>query len=68
MVRTNEYKLVVFHGEDIGELYDLRQDPGEHENRWADPAYQAVKGEMLLKLCDRMAETVDPLPPRLAPW
>lgn len=45
MVRTNEYKLVVFHGEDRGELYDLRQDPGEHENKWADPAYQAVKGE-----------------------
>jgi arylsulfatase len=68
MVRTHEHKLVIFHGEDIGELYDLRQDPGEHNNKWADPAYDAVKSELLLKLCDRMAGTVDPLPLRIAAW
>jgi arylsulfatase A-like enzyme len=68
MVRTRAYKLVVFHGEEVGELYDLRQDPSEHDNKWADPAYNAVKGELLLKLCDRTAETVDPLPERLAKW
>jgi arylsulfatase len=68
MVRTREYKLVVFHGEEVGELYDLRQDPSEYDNKWADPAYSTVKGELLLKLCDRTAETVDPLPKRLAPW
>ncbi len=68
MVRTREHKLVVFHGEEMGELYDLRQDPGEHDNKWADPAYREVKGELLLELCDRMAETVDPLPLRVAPW
>ncbi len=68
MVRTQDHKLVVYHGEDTGELYDLRQDPGEHDNKWADPSYRAVRGELLLRLCDRMAETVDPIPPRIAPW
>ncbi len=68
MVRTQTHKLVVFHGEDINELYDLRNDPGEHDNRWDDPAYQSVRSELLLKLCDRMAETVDPLSVRYAPW
>jgi arylsulfatase len=68
MVRTREHKLVVFHGEETGELYDLSQDPGEHDNKWANPAYESIKGELLLRLCDRMAETIDPLPPRVAPW
>ncbi|MGH8501198.1 MAG: sulfatase-like hydrolase/transferase [Gammaproteobacteria bacterium] len=68
MVRTHAHKLVAFHGEDTGELYDLEQDPGEHQNRWADPACQTIKRKLLIKLCDRMAETVDPLPPRVAPW
>jgi len=68
MVRTQTHKLIAFHGEELGELYDLAQDPGEHENRWDDPAYETVKRELLVRLCDRMADTVDPLPPRVAPW
>ena len=68
MVRTPTHKLIAFHGEELGELYDLTQDPGEHENRWGDPAYETVKRELLVRLCDRMAATVDPLPPRTAPW
>jgi arylsulfatase len=68
MLRTREHKLVVFHGEQTSELYDFKQDPGEHDNKWVDPAYRAVKSELLLKLCNRMVETVDPLPLRVAPW
>jgi arylsulfatase A-like enzyme len=68
MIRTRRHKLVVFHGEELGELYDLEQDPGEHDNKWRDPAYQTVKRELLLKLCDRTAQTIDPLPPRVALW
>jgi arylsulfatase A-like enzyme len=68
MVRMERYKLVVTHGLNTGELYDLKQDPFETFNRWDDPAYGAVKLEMFQRLCDRMAWTVDPLPPRVAPW
>ncbi|MBN2583440.1 MAG: sulfatase-like hydrolase/transferase [Planctomycetes bacterium] len=68
MVRTATHKLVVQHGQEVGELYDLQNDPGETRNLWNDPAAAAVKIEMLKRLTDRMAWTVDPLPPRLAPW
>jgi arylsulfatase A-like enzyme len=64
MVRTTTHKLTVAHGLGTGELYDLREDPGEHVNRWDDPALLDVKCELLRRLCDRMAWTVDPLPRR----
>ena len=43
------YKLTVYRDADYGELFDLAADPGELCNRWADPAYQAVKAHLLLK-------------------
>ncbi len=68
MVRTHEHKVVVYHGHDLGELYDLRADPEETFNHWDDPDYAPVKASMMKRVTDRMAETVDPLPPRLADW
>ena len=47
---------------------DIPADPQETTNRWIDPAYQLVKMEMLQRLCDRMAWTVDPLPVREGRW
>ncbi|MDD9954836.1 MAG: DUF4976 domain-containing protein [Anaerolineaceae bacterium] len=64
MLRTETHKLVVAHGLEAGELYDLEADPQETHNRWQDPAYAPVRMELLQRLCDRMAWTVDPLPPR----
>ena len=68
MVRTDRHKLVVSHGDGSGELYDLASDPNETRNLWSDPASAPVKMEMLQRLCDRMAFTVDPLPLRRAAW
>ncbi len=68
MVTTRRYKLALYHGIGEGELYDLEADPAETHNLWAAPEYAAVKLEMLERLCDRMAWTVDPLPERLGPW
>jgi arylsulfatase A-like enzyme len=68
MVRTDHYKLAVMHGLEVGELYDLKRNPNETHNRWNDPAYVPVKLEMLERLCNRMAWTVDPLPLRQGPW
>jgi arylsulfatase A-like enzyme len=68
MVRTERFKLTVDHPTSTGELYDLESDPGETDNLWTDDGYAAVKTEMLLRLCNRMAWTVDPLPPRRAAW
>jgi len=68
MLRTDRHKLVVVHGKEPGELYDLKADPTETDNRWDDPACRAVKVDLLRRLSDRMAETVDPLPAPTAPW
>ncbi|HWL54922.1 MAG TPA: sulfatase-like hydrolase/transferase [Chthoniobacteraceae bacterium] len=67
-VRTREFALSVVHGIDDGELYDLRHDPAETCNLWRDPAYLAVKAGMLKLLCDRQAETIDPLPKAEGPY
>ena len=66
--RTQRYKLTVAHGQPTGELYDLGNDPREHRNLWSDPTMLPIRAELLQSLCDRMAFTADPLPPRTAPW
>jgi arylsulfatase A-like enzyme len=68
MVRTERHKLVVAHNLGTGELYDLVEDPTETVNRWDGPGYAAVKTDMLVRLANRMAFIVDPLPERIAPW
>lgn len=68
MLRTETHKLVVTHGLATGELYDLVEDPIEQCNLWDDPAQTQLKCELLRRLCDRMAWTVDPLPPRNGPF
>ena len=68
MVRAANAKIVVDHANGCGELYDLNSDPGEHRNLWNDPSAGALKTDMLVRLCHRMAWTVDPLPPRQANW
>jgi arylsulfatase A-like enzyme len=62
-VRNREYALSCVHGEDAGELYDLKNDPTETRNLWFEPSASAAKIRMLKRLCDRMAQTIDPLPP-----
>jgi arylsulfatase len=66
MIRTAGHKLVAFHGLAAGELYDLEKDPGEHVNLWNSPDHVGVKAAMLVRLTDRMAWTVDPMPARVA--
>lgn len=68
MVYDGRYKLCRYHNTGEGELYDQKTDPQEYFNRWDDPALADEKMRMLVELCDRMAATVDPIPPRLAKW
>ena len=65
MLRDSRYKLTVAHGLDVGELYDLQEDPSETRNLWDDPGHLERKLNMLKRLCDRMAFMCDPLPARL---
>ena len=59
MIRDRQYKLVVYHGHAVGELFDLEKDPGEFENLWADPAYASVRFELMKKSFDALALAVD---------
>ncbi|TDQ36603.1 sulfatase family protein [Aureibacillus halotolerans] len=68
MLRTEKYKLVVYHGETTGELYHLDADPNETINVWHQPEHQTIKLSLYQRLCDRMAQTADPLPIRQSPW
>ena len=44
MARDNRFKLVLREeGQGPGELYDLRQDPGEFRNLFEDPRYSSVR-------------------------
>ncbi len=68
MLRTERYKLVVDHLGEGGELYDLQDDPKEFVNRWHDPQFGVIRADLLLRLCHRMAASVDPKPLRQAIW
>jgi hypothetical protein len=66
-IRTGRHKLTVYAGQPYGELYDLEVDPHEFVNRWDDPAYAAVKCDLVAQLLDLLIDTEGRLPPRLAP-
>ncbi len=53
-VMKDGWKMVhyVQGSESMGELYDLRSDPGERRNRFLDPACQGKRVELLQELVD----------------
>jgi arylsulfatase len=59
MIRNERYKLVIYHGRDIGELFDLHQDPGEFQNLWNDPEHRDVQFDLMKKSFDALAFAVD---------
>ena len=65
MVRSGDYKISLCHGTSEGELYDLRKDPNEQVNLFYNPNYSDVKIDMLIRLCNKMAFTTDPIPERI---
>jgi arylsulfatase A-like enzyme len=47
MVRSKDWKLVHYlDDKNQGELYNLKDDPGEHRNLWYDESFQEKKKEM----------------------
>ena len=49
-VRTHRYKLIHYYKQDAWELFDLRKDPRELRNRYADPAYANVVAALKVEL------------------
>ena len=49
-----DWRLSYYAGETWGELYDLRQDPGEIVNLWTSPEHQTIR----LELMERMLKNI----------
>lgn len=58
------WRLSIFDGLAWGELYDLRDDPGEFRNLWDDPGHGVVKAHLIERLLRLEIAHVDraPLP------
>lgn len=67
MYRDEHYKLVVYHGHEEGELYNLTTDPGEFDNLWHIPENQNLKLELLKRSFDASMFAMDRGPRRVGP-
>ena len=61
-VRTASWKYIHYAGE-AGELYDIRKDPGERHNRFADPGTREIRGELQELLLNWRLTSNDNCPP-----
>ncbi|MBI2940180.1 MAG: sulfatase-like hydrolase/transferase [Chloroflexi bacterium] len=68
MYRDRRWKLVVYHGHGLGELYDLERDPLEFESLWDSPEHQAIKTDLLQRSFDATVRALDYGPPRVMPY
>ena len=65
MFFEGRYKLVVYHGNGLGELYDLAEDPDEFHNLWSDPAARSKKAELMERLLSAVVLSKDRGQPRV---
>ena len=67
MMRDERYKLVVYHGHEVGELYDLEEDPQEFNNLWDSHDHRAVKTRLTSRFFDDFILKADIGSPRIGP-
>ena len=60
MYFDGRFKICVYQGHDIGEIYDLENDPNEFDNLWNDPASLPLKSDLLKKAFNGYLGTVTP--------
>ncbi len=65
MLFDGQYKLVVYHGHGVGELYDLEEDPQEFYNLWEDDEFKDLRCQLVKQLFDRVMLATDPGQPRV---
>ncbi|NLF92802.1 MAG: sulfatase-like hydrolase/transferase [Oligosphaeraceae bacterium] len=62
---TADWHLTCYIGEEYGELFDLRNDPGQLFNLWDNAEYRDTKRDLQIRLLERFAETDSVLPRRM---
>lgn len=60
MSYDGRYKLVIYHSHDIGELFDLKNDPGEFDNLFGMQEYAELQAKLILRHTNAWARTVVP--------
>lgn len=61
------YKLIVYHGQELGELYDLESDPNEFVNLWDDINVASIKLKLMKESFDQTILNSDPGSQIIAP-
>lgn len=59
MYFDSRYKSIIYHGHDLGELFDLEQDPNEFTNLWSDPAADQMRYRLMRRHFDAIMATSD---------
>lgn len=67
MYRNRRYKLVLYHGHGLGELYDLQEDPNEFDNLWDSADHQSIKLDLMQRSFDASMLAMDKGPERIGP-
>ena len=68
MYRNQRYKLVTYHGKNLNELYDLQNDPWEHDDLSRDKAHAQVLSDLVQRSFDASVFAHPPMPPRTNPF
>jgi arylsulfatase A-like enzyme len=68
MYRDRRWKLVSYHGKDLFELYDLENDPWEHEDLAKDPRHRDVLWDLMRKSFDATVGAHEADAPRTMPF
>ena len=68
MLRDGSWKLVCYHDKSIYELYDLDEDPWEHQDLSRSPGHAKKLNELLRLSFDRQIAALPPMPDRTAPF
>lgn len=60
MYYDGKYKVCIYQGHDIGEIYNLEDDPNEFNNLWFSKEHSSLKAELLHKAYMGYLSTITP--------